>query len=194
MNILLIGNGFDLAHGLPTRYVDFINFIKFTHDVKEYYPERSMLELGTESNLNEKLIKFLSRNSINLIDSISEIIYLTHDNGWSEHLEEKVENNKGWIDFESEISNMIKCLDNYKRGYNNNFEQPRVIAINFLNKFGYDVALNPIGRNKNFIIDKYVINDINKHLNNLIKALEIYLENFVQKLEVEYISPDITEM
>ncbi|MBQ8999135.1 MAG: hypothetical protein IJ086_10685 [Clostridium sp.] len=27
MNILVIGNGFDLAHGLPTKYYDFIEFI-----------------------------------------------------------------------------------------------------------------------------------------------------------------------
>ena len=33
MNILVIGNGFDLAHGLPTTYKDFLaftdEFIKF---------------------------------------------------------------------------------------------------------------------------------------------------------------------
>lgn len=28
MNILVIGNGFDLAHGLPTKYYDFIKFVK----------------------------------------------------------------------------------------------------------------------------------------------------------------------
>lgn len=27
MNILVIGNGFDLAHGLPTRYGDFWSYI-----------------------------------------------------------------------------------------------------------------------------------------------------------------------
>lgn len=26
MNILVIGNGFDLAHGLPTTYKDFLTF------------------------------------------------------------------------------------------------------------------------------------------------------------------------
>lgn len=26
-NVLLIGNGFDLAHGLATGYTDFLNFI-----------------------------------------------------------------------------------------------------------------------------------------------------------------------
>ena len=28
MNILVIGNGFDLAHGLPTKYTDFLEWIK----------------------------------------------------------------------------------------------------------------------------------------------------------------------
>ena len=28
MNILVLGNGFDLAHGLPTKYADFLEFIK----------------------------------------------------------------------------------------------------------------------------------------------------------------------
>lgn len=29
MNILLIGNGFDLAHGLPTTYNDFLTFLEY---------------------------------------------------------------------------------------------------------------------------------------------------------------------
>lgn len=28
MNILVIGNGFDLAHGLPTTYTNFLEFIE----------------------------------------------------------------------------------------------------------------------------------------------------------------------
>ncbi|MCL2672561.1 MAG: bacteriophage abortive infection AbiH family protein [Clostridiales bacterium] len=30
MNILIIGNGFDLAHGLPTRYTDFLSIAQYT--------------------------------------------------------------------------------------------------------------------------------------------------------------------
>lgn len=29
LNTLVIGNGFDLAHGLPTQYKDFMNFFQF---------------------------------------------------------------------------------------------------------------------------------------------------------------------
>ena len=35
MNILVIGNGFDLAHGFPTTYK---NFLEFTDVFKRYIP------------------------------------------------------------------------------------------------------------------------------------------------------------
>lgn len=35
MNILLIGNGFDLAHDLPTKYGDFLLFAKMIQTVIE---------------------------------------------------------------------------------------------------------------------------------------------------------------
>ena len=34
MNILIVGNGFDLAHGLPTKYADFLKFIDFFYKHK----------------------------------------------------------------------------------------------------------------------------------------------------------------
>ncbi|SFU60976.1 Bacteriophage abortive infection AbiH, partial [Clostridium sp. DSM 8431] len=40
MNILVIGNGFDVAHGLPTRYIDFIKFLKYFI----YYDSAFLLE------------------------------------------------------------------------------------------------------------------------------------------------------
>ena len=36
MNILVIGNGFDLAHGFPTTYK---NFLEFTDVFKRYIPK-----------------------------------------------------------------------------------------------------------------------------------------------------------
>lgn len=34
MNILVIGNGFDLAHGLPTKYTDFFKMIDYIKKIK----------------------------------------------------------------------------------------------------------------------------------------------------------------
>ena len=36
MNVLIIGNGFDLAHGLPTKYSDFVNAVLTNSDFFTY--------------------------------------------------------------------------------------------------------------------------------------------------------------
>ena len=35
-NLYLIGNGFDLAHGLPTSYKDFLDFCKMVRELYTY--------------------------------------------------------------------------------------------------------------------------------------------------------------
>ena len=47
--IILIGNGFDLAHGLPTRYEDFIN----------WYCERWLQELETNKTIESSNVLYV---------------------------------------------------------------------------------------------------------------------------------------
>ena len=47
MNILIVGNGFDLAHGLPTRYSDYVHQISEELDFKQYF--RELYEIDDES-------------------------------------------------------------------------------------------------------------------------------------------------
>ena len=37
MNILIIGNGFDIAHKLPTQYMAFLDFITLLNGLETYY-------------------------------------------------------------------------------------------------------------------------------------------------------------
>ena len=40
MNLLIVGNGFDLAHGLPTSYTDFLKFVNEANDYyNNFYPK-----------------------------------------------------------------------------------------------------------------------------------------------------------
>lgn len=66
MNILIIGNGFDLAHKLPTKYGQFLDFIKFINDLEisqgkasklnpEEELEFSKLDKGVQNYLDEVL-------------------------------------------------------------------------------------------------------------------------------------------
>ena len=47
MNILVLGNGFDLAHGLPTSY---INFLEFCEKVIPIYNGIDKLYISYKSN------------------------------------------------------------------------------------------------------------------------------------------------
>lgn len=42
MNILVIGNGFDLAHGLPTKYEHFLEFVKVIRQVIKVHDKQSL--------------------------------------------------------------------------------------------------------------------------------------------------------
>ncbi|MGP1599428.1 AbiH family protein [Peptoanaerobacter stomatis] len=58
MNILVIGNGFDLAHGLPTKYGDFLDFIEYKKAIDRYVDNKEnsinkgvYIELGNKNKI-----------------------------------------------------------------------------------------------------------------------------------------------
>lgn len=53
MNILLIGNGFDLAHHLPTTYNDFLTFLDAL---------RTLSSSDLPSKLNKKIKELIQNN------------------------------------------------------------------------------------------------------------------------------------
>lgn len=85
-NLLIIGNGFDKAHGLPTGYGDFLNELNRGTNFYKYLNEMS----------REELEKF------ELLSSGCLIKYL-----------KKTNNKKGWIDFENEIKNIIVAISEF---------------------------------------------------------------------------------
>ena len=54
---------------------------------------------------------------------VKEIIFLVYDNFWIEYfLRCNMHGDKNWIDFELEISNVIKSLDNNMHGLDYNYD------------------------------------------------------------------------
>lgn len=123
MNILIIGNGFDLAHGLPTKYWDFLMFAKCVKEASDWGSIRNVSEF---SELNPKLRNIVydmnffwsaysggeekeqSKNNLNKFKKI------VNGNIWLKYFLnqlDKEDENKGWIDFEYEISQVIQSLD-----------------------------------------------------------------------------------
>lgn len=107
MNILIIGNGFDLAHGLPTRYSDFLNSIKERSDFYQFLSKDTLFD-------------------IKIFNRVKRSIVL-------EYMKKQLQSNDGWIDFENELKEIIDSVCGlpdilHRRTYKNN----KVIESNFI--------------------------------------------------------------
>lgn len=182
MNILVIGNGFDLAHGLPTSYKDFLVFIE---RYKEYYDKSRIIYDFTNITMYFKNLKE------NRSDIYNEINSLINENRWIHHFlklkdENMLESKQTWIDFESEISKVIQTLDIVKRRLKNDFysetNQVRLDEYEFEvlhDIFDFDRKLDIVNR---FLLLKEIESITKKlveDLNRLIRCLEIYLDDYV---------------
>lgn len=117
MNILVIGNGFDLAHGLPTKYGDFLEWVVdqvyFFGYMSEQEAEITKNVLCPKLNIpDSKLREKKSTTSVKQ----HEIWECINDNFWLEYfLQCDMYQKENWIDFESEISRVIKSIDDDMR-------------------------------------------------------------------------------
>ena len=107
MNILVVGNGFDIAHGLLTKYGDFLDFIK------KY---KQLNDTGDVSEQEEEGYNEIIRLKSEKPGLYDEIETLIKDNAWYQHFDSiyesrKIEGKDGWIDFEREISSVVQMLD-----------------------------------------------------------------------------------
>lgn len=241
MNILLIGNGFDLAHGLPTKYTDFLEFVKMFKTIKEkniFNDAGSISKAGCNVD-NKKLHKairltilYKANNSELEKDSKELLGYIDH-NFWIDYfLQCPMYQKENWIDFEGEIKDVIESFDNNihnsitKIGINDEVVRNK-ISNEFLRDY-FIVDMDKLIQGQNMVayekvkdkgltmqeysdyINKYreenpiqdpttisykaIIEKLEKDLNRLILALEIYLYDYVEKIEIKQKSPDINEI
>ena len=191
MNILIIGNGFDLAHDLPTKYE---NFLDFTNA----YLRIPCFDSKYTASFNDYFKRIKQENS----SVYEEIGSLIKDNVWLKHFnlvyeERRKEGKIGWIDFESEISNAVQALDGaistideyLRKGK----DRGRIEAYQFeslkyliglessrFNDVYFD--MRPMSRYREQFLDD---------LNKLTRCLEIYLSDYINNLPVSKRLPDI---
>lgn len=106
MNILVIGNGFDLAHGLPTKYADFLGFVERFENFKK---NSMIMSSGGLSNTAKPIYEYLDKLIFGNPKLSFELDKLFFMNIWIEYFssnEKYIKEN--WIDFESEISKVIR--------------------------------------------------------------------------------------
>ncbi len=196
MNILVIGNGFDLAHGLPTRYTDFLEWI--VGEYKFYYMLRKQ---GAQlTNLIDPITLKISPEIDGIeihqrINHQEEIWNCIDNNVWIEYFlaiyadRDNISKN-GWIDFEGEISRVIKSLDddmNTLSGQRIDLEDK---IQHITNKFLRQKWSHWISKKTYRELRDTLLSD----LNNLIRAFEFYLTEYIEKIDITSISPDVKEI
>lgn len=218
MNILIIGNGFDLAHQLPTKYTDFLNFMKFINRIENFNGTFEKFKIDNDkykfSELNVDIQKYISgviedhsKKDVNVTDiwndrksaddksdrvkHVERMIELSSKNIWFEWFQEQLNIHPNWVDFESEISRVIQ-------------EAEKLISLIPLkieiitHMSSYQRLINKIifaGKASDKDITLAEIETIKKKmltdLNNLIRCFEIYLEDLVKNIDISQLSLDI---
>lgn len=200
MNILVIGNGFDLAHGLPTKYTDFLEFTKV---IKRVINARDFgkIEWGAIHPSIKKMIIFNMENKENNLFSKEKIWKdFLDDNVWIDYfLQCNTYQKENWIDFETEISNVIKSIDNdmKKGGLDIQIDDlsNQCLKERYLFK-GYDslfVNANGEEGGKQEITFRCLKDCLLDDLNKFIRAFEIYLTEYVEKIDINFFSSDIVK-
>ena len=209
--ILLIGNGFDLAHGLPTSYSYFLDFCD---KIKEtlFFLESSnddewkkdiILNWDIDNSIKSKLYEWDKNTNNNLNKLFIEIYDNIKNNIWINYFLEKREQlGKNWIDFESEISNVVQafecvrnCTESGKSIPRSGIEGIKVEEVEtFIDIFeGNGSKMFAINYKTLGIFNKYV-KKMTVDLDRLIRALEIYISEFINKIEVLQKNDDIKDI
>ncbi|MBR6525598.1 MAG: hypothetical protein IKT57_06475 [Clostridia bacterium] len=206
MYVFLIGNGYDLYHGFPTSYKNFLNVISFLVDSFE----DTMKTVGDVLG-NEKLCAtdhgiarsyHLHKEHYDMTElsheQIAELILAARHNCWFRYLSEMNGGESGWIDFEKEIAQAIRAFDDLPEvllnalAYDSRAFSPEVLQV--LEAFGIFVVQRSlvsvderyfssrIPKRKAKSLDlKRVEETMHASLLELAKMLETYLECFVEQ-------------
>lgn len=117
---LIIGNGFDLAHFLPTSYYDFITFVKILDEYEgdwsrvsftEIFQEKTNAQEGFKADWLISVRKYYDTDKIHFdLSNIQGKI----NNAWLEYFK-PIHTIETWIDFENEIGNALISVSEFIR-------------------------------------------------------------------------------
>lgn len=198
MNILVVGNGFDLAHGLKTSYADFLHAINIFSDIDEIdlmnRPDLFWNGIKSDKIIREYAIAKLSKIPVDR--ALDKLIRIKKENFWIMYfnslLQEK-ESKNTWIDFELQIKYVIIQIENAINSNNLIIKYNRIFGLNDSKISNYLYL-----RKQTFDNYEEIVEVLENDLNELIYCLDIYLEKFVNcSVENDFIdiySPDIWDI
>lgn len=191
--LFIIGNGFDIAHGLETRYTDFIL----------WYFNQAIHHFNNGVSYNDGFILGVVSSKIPLpkIENIPQLNRML-DNGksktfifkypWLDYIKKSLKQNN-WVDFENTYFEMVKDIINDSsynaevkinciEGVNHIFELFRIKFIEYLQQINLSLKVR-VGTN--------IFNKINKYSQEQKKLKALFLNFNYTNLLNEYLSNDV---
>ena len=167
LNILIIGNGFDLAHNLPTTYIDFLKFVDAFNRFKDICKEENLkITWKNATEDDKKYISDFTNLYVKQQSVFEEIEKLILNNVWIEYFWKLYKETGKMTQYQLDI--LAPLLG--KTGMNHeiiSFEETEITS-----------------RKAQFL----------KDLNRITRCLEIYLGEFVEEIEPHIKLPDIENL
>lgn len=203
MNILVIGNGFDLAHGFKTSYGNYLNYVD---DFNFFYQEKCVNHNHTpdisQVKDNDNIKYFINlfngfgtdKTSREIIDEQNKLI---GNNVWIPYFRNRqAEMSDKWVDFEGEISRVIQLLDEVRHivlaeGKKRDFK--RMPVNRYLNNSLHMFRVDGEDRwSPKDIADvkKLMLTDLNR----LTRSYELYITSFVKEQDINKRIPIIEKL
>jgi len=195
MNIFILGNGFDLRHNLPTKYINFLHFMKYLKTIRIDYPDKPISRFFEDGELikSDDDIEKAYNTYVSVYDKVYfdkedyDFISNNLENCWLEYFISSVKEIETWIDFETEIafvvSNFKSFFDKAACSSQNEFIVNKFAFIfdeqgNIKDKYTVE-QLKGFGK---YVINKEkIINELYKKLEEFGNILRLYLKYFVNK-------------
>ena len=205
--ILITGNGFDLYHGLPTKYGHFMAIMmtiedcNFDKDVifDELFSKIFKVKYGRDYDLI--LEKFNIENIVYEHKIIEEIRLLLKGNSWYQYFKSALEL-KTWIDFENEIESVLNLtydvinfankkrilpkiiykLDNETAYLNYRIKEFNILLFNEEDIFTFYVDEKNINSREKKIDTDKILDELVESLEQFTSIFKFYLDLIVRSL------------
>ena len=119
MNILMLGNGYDLSYSLPTSYRNFLLTMEFLEDygieglntVGDVFGNIELWKKDEAILKSYKLYKEIYDNVGLNKENLCQLMSLSKNNPWYIYFLKTFNKNLGWIYFEKELAFVLRCFE-----------------------------------------------------------------------------------
>ncbi len=182
MKLLVIGNGFDLAHDLLTSYGNFLDFI---NEFSQYFVRGDKYQHGTYHDFIKSIEGTPVFNEIKEHINTSGRLLMYFLSIYKDRIQA---DKKGWIDFEKELSTIVRALEQAKTTYDEQRYDGPVNLPKPIEPLIHELLLIREGTGAYKFPDEFEdgrANELLDGLNRITRLLEIYLVEYVEKQKIK---------